>query len=173
MSDDKIAITKLAADGGNWISYRDRMIWAFDNKRWSEHLTSAVVPTTWAAIGTVTPQERWDAEESSAKILIAASLPDHIFNRIKTKTNTKEIWDAIKEIYQKRSKMITVDLGRKLTEYQPIARGICPAASSANVPTPAQDETLEECSGCADGGSTCVYHAASRGLATSESKTNF
>jgi hypothetical protein len=114
MSDNKISILKLASDGGNWISYRDRMIWVFDNKRWAEHLTTDTVPAAWVTIGTVTLQQQWDAEESSAKILIAASLPDHVFNRIKTKTNTKDIWDAIKEIYQKGSKMITVDLERKL-----------------------------------------------------------
>jgi hypothetical protein len=114
MSDDKFSIPKLASDGGNWISYRDQMIWVFDNKCWAEHLTTDTVPAAWVTIGTVTPQQRWDAEESSAKILIVASLPDHVFNRIKTKTNTKDIWDAIKEIYQKQSKMITVDLGQKL-----------------------------------------------------------
>jgi gag-polypeptide of LTR copia-type len=115
MSDDfKVTMVKLANDGANWISYRDRMIWAFDNRRWSEHLTNDAVPATWVTIGTITPQQRWEAEEASTKNLIAASVPDHVFNRIKSKTNTKEIWDAIKEIYQKRSKMITVDLGRKL-----------------------------------------------------------
>jgi transposase InsO family protein len=114
MSDDKIPITKLATDGANWISYRDRMVWAFDNKRWAEHLTTDTVPAAWVTIGALTPQQRWDTEESSAKIFIAASVPDHVFNRIKAKPNVKSIWDAIKEIYQKRSKMITVDLGRKL-----------------------------------------------------------
>jgi hypothetical protein len=115
MSNDfKVTIVKLVNDGTNWISYRDRMIWAFDNRSWSDHLTNDTVPVTWATIGTVTLQQQWTAEEASTKNLIAASVPDHVFNRIKTKTNTKDIWDAIKEIYQKRLKMITVDLGQKL-----------------------------------------------------------
>jgi hypothetical protein len=40
---------------------------------------------------------------------VASSVPDHVFNRIKRKTITHEVWNALKAIYQTLSKMITVD----------------------------------------------------------------
>jgi len=42
-----------------------------------------------------TPQSRWDAEEATAKQLIASSVPDHIFNRIKTQITATDIWNTL------------------------------------------------------------------------------
>jgi hypothetical protein len=117
MSDDHTAITKLATDGSNWVTYRDCMHWAFNSCLWSNHLMSTTIPATYIAAGTInglTPDQRWAAKEAAAKNMIAASVPDHVFNRIKNKTTTMEVWAAMKAIYQTRSKIITVDLGKKL-----------------------------------------------------------
>ncbi len=46
--------------------------------------------------------------------MITATMPDHIFNCIKSKTNTTELWEALKAIYQMKTKMSVVDLGQKL-----------------------------------------------------------
>jgi hypothetical protein len=63
MSNDlKISITKLVADGSNWVTYRDRMLWAIDSRGLSEHLTNATITATYTAVGTVgsvTPQMWW------------------------------------------------------------------------------------------------------------------
>jgi hypothetical protein len=78
---------------------------------------STTIPATYIAAGTInglTPDQRWAAKEAAAKNMIAASVPDHVFNRIKNKTTTMEVWAAMKAIYQTRSKIITVDLGKKL-----------------------------------------------------------
>jgi hypothetical protein len=118
MSDDlRSSVTKLASDGSNWANYRDRMVWNINSRRWAEHLAGATLPQTYFAAGDIngqTPQQRWDSEEAAVMNMIAASVPDHVFNRIKSKTNTHEVWTAVKAIYQTRSKMITVDLGKKL-----------------------------------------------------------
>jgi hypothetical protein len=117
MSDNRTAITKLATDGSNWVTYQDHMTWAFSSRLWSDHLTGTTTPATYIAAGTInglTPDQRWEAEEAAAKNMIAASVPDHVFNRIKNKTTAMEVWTAVKAIYQTRSKMITVDLGKKL-----------------------------------------------------------
>lgn len=47
---------------------------------------------------------------------VAVSVSDHIFNQIKSKTTTMEVWDAIKAIYETGSKtrMIIEDLHKKL-----------------------------------------------------------
>jgi hypothetical protein len=117
MSDDRTAITKLAMDRSNWVTYRDRLTWAFNSRLWSDHLMGTTTPATYIAAGTInrlTPDQRWEAEEAAAKNMIAASVPDHIFNHIKNKTTAMEVWTTVKAIYQTRSKMITVDLSKKL-----------------------------------------------------------
>ena len=118
MSDDRITLPKLATDGSNWVTYRDRMEWVIRTRQWTLHLTRTVLPVAYQQAGDidgVTPLRRWDNEEGAAMRMIAASVPDHIFNRVKSHTTTRDIWEAIKGIYQTRSKMITVDLGKKLS----------------------------------------------------------
>jgi len=115
MSNDRTTVTKLATNGLNWISYRERMTWAFKCRRWSEHLSTTTVPQRYLDAGDIngiSPQARWASEEYTAKEMIAESIPDHVFNRIKTKTTTMEVWDTIKGLYQSRSKII--DLNKRL-----------------------------------------------------------
>jgi transposase InsO family protein len=118
MSDDlKISITKLVADGSNWVTYRDRMLWAIDSRGLSEHLTNATITATYTAVGTVgsvTPQMRWSGDQAMVKQLIAISVPDTVFNRIKTGTTAKDVWDALRKLYEGRTMLITIDLGRRL-----------------------------------------------------------
>ena len=83
-------------------------------RRWSAHLTSMGTPAAYALAGDingVSADDRWANEEAIAMDMIAASVPDPVFNQIKAKTTTMEVWNAIKDIYQSRSKMVTVDLG--------------------------------------------------------------
>ena len=54
MSDDlHINVPKLAADGSNWVIYRDRMSWAMNLRSLSDHLTNVTMPATYATAGTV------------------------------------------------------------------------------------------------------------------------
>jgi hypothetical protein len=46
--------------------------------------------------------------------LIASTVLDQIFNRVKNNTTTMAMWTAIKAIYQTRSKMATINLTQKL-----------------------------------------------------------
>jgi hypothetical protein len=113
----KISITKLIADGSNWVTYRDRMLWAIDSRGLSEHLTNATITATYTAVGTVgsvTPQMRWSGDQAMVKQLIAISVPDTVFNSIKTGTTAKDVWDALKKLYEGRTMLITIDLGRRL-----------------------------------------------------------
>ena len=119
MSDDDLQfnVTKLATDGSNWVVYRNRMIWAINLRQWSEHLTRATVPPSYITAGIInglTPDQRWEAEEASAKHLIAVSVPDDVFNCIKTKPNAMEVWRAVETFYLSRTKYIRVDLDKKL-----------------------------------------------------------
>jgi hypothetical protein len=136
MSDDlRSSVTKLASDRSNWVNYRDHMVWNINSRCWAAHLTGATLPQTYIAAGDIngqTPQQRWDSEEAAMMNMIAASVPDHIFNCIKPKTNTHKVWTTIKAIYQTQSKMITVDLGKKLQS----------AKMGDN------SDTTEDCAGC-------------------------
>ena len=118
MSDDlKISITKLVADGSNWVTYRDRMLWAVDSRDLSQHLTSASMTQTYidaGNIGTLTPQMRWNHDQAAVKQLIAISVPDTVFNSIKAGATAKDVWDALKKLYEGRTMLITIDLGRRL-----------------------------------------------------------
>jgi hypothetical protein len=117
MSSDCIAITKLASDGSNWVMYRDRMSLTFRSQQWSDHFTSATIPQSYTNAGTIngqTPDQRWALEEDLSMDLIASTVPDQIFNRVKNSITTMAMWTAIKAIYQTCSKMATIDLSQKL-----------------------------------------------------------
>src|SRR6266404_3390892 len=118
MSDELcINVPKLDNNGTNWVTYRDHMQWAFNLSRWLEHLTNVTVTPTYIAEGDIngrSPQQQWGDHEAGAMQMIAATVPDHIFNRIKSKPNTTELWGALKAIYQTKTKMSVVDLGQKL-----------------------------------------------------------
>ena len=48
------------------------------------------------------------------KQLITVSVPDAVSNAIKTGTNAKEVWDALKKLYEGCTSLILVDLGQHL-----------------------------------------------------------
>ena len=117
MSDDRTAITKLAMDRLNWVTYWDHMIWLFKSCLWSNHLTSAMITQPYIDAGNInsqTPPQCWAAEEAVANNMIATSVPDYIFTHIKNKTTTMEVWEAVNAVHQRRTRMIIVDLGKKL-----------------------------------------------------------
>jgi len=80
-------------------------------------LTSTTITQEFIDTGDIngqTPQSRWDVEEATAKQLIASSIPDHIFNWIKMQIIATDVWNTLRALYQTRSKMIMVNLGKKL-----------------------------------------------------------
>ena len=117
MSTDTRNITKLASDGSNWVTYRDRMTLTFRSRQWSLHFTTTTTPQSYTAAGDINGQtlgQRWSNEEDMAMDLIASTVPDQVFNRVKTHTTTMDMWNAIKAIYQTRLEVATIDLRLKL-----------------------------------------------------------
>src|SRR5712672_1931219 len=114
MTDDiQLSIENLAADGSNWVSYRDRMVWTIESHGLAEHLAEASMTQTYINAGTVghlLPQARWNMDNGIVKRLIGASVPNTIFLQIKSKTNVKEVWDALKALYETRSELAVVQL---------------------------------------------------------------
>ena len=104
MSDEnRMTLPKLAVDGSNWVTYRDCVLWMIRLRQCLDHFSSASITPTYTAAGDingVSPAAHWANEESTIMTLILASVPDHVFNCIKTKMNSFEVWNTIKAIYQ-------------------------------------------------------------------------
>jgi predicted Rdx family selenoprotein len=49
----KLHVEKLIADGSNWVTYHNHMLWALRSHWLSDHLTSTMVTQTYTNIGTV------------------------------------------------------------------------------------------------------------------------
>ena len=65
--DYKLNVLKLAADGSNWVTYRDHMKYALNTCGWSDHLTSATTLQAYkdaSDVGGVKPDARWKADEA-------------------------------------------------------------------------------------------------------------
>ena len=96
---------------------RDRMLWAVESRGLSDHLTAATITQDYkdmGKIGTVTPEMRWRLDQAAVKQLIATSIPNSVFNSIKAGTSAKDVWDALKKLYEGHTTLILVDLRRRL-----------------------------------------------------------
>jgi transposase InsO family protein len=58
----------------------------------------------------------WKSEQAVIKQGIATVIPDALFLKVKGAATAKEMWGKVKDEYEKKSKMVTVDLRRKLQD---------------------------------------------------------
>ena len=113
----KLEIVCLAGNGSNWVSYRDRFGVILRMQHWQEHLTSAQVTQAYRDRGDVNgvaPIMRWEDDNKAVKALIMSSIPDELFNRIKSGVNAQAWWDSLKNICEDRSRSMSIDLRGKL-----------------------------------------------------------
>ena len=117
MNDEyKTTVEKLLTDGSNWVIYRDCMIWSLRSRGLQNHLMRMMTSPAYIAMGDInnmTPQMRWQHDEAVAMQLIATSILNSAFTNIKGKTNTKEVWDALKGLYKGRITMVLVRLSQQ------------------------------------------------------------
>jgi gag-polypeptide of LTR copia-type len=116
MSEEKLHLPKLADDGSNWITYRDRMQWVMKMRGLGDHLTSDSVTQAYHDAGEVAglkPAQRWAKDQAKASWLMDATIPDTVFHKIKATVNVKEVWDQLKMEFEGKSRSTMVDLGRK------------------------------------------------------------
>jgi hypothetical protein len=102
----KLEIVRLASDGSNWVSYRDRLNITLRMRRWQKHLTSDSVTQAYldhGDVNSVKPVMWWEDDNKTVKHLIMSSVPDKIFNRIKGGANAKAWWASVKGICEGRS----------------------------------------------------------------------
>jgi hypothetical protein len=119
MSNDfKSQVEPLLPDGANWVSYRDRMVWALEARDLlADHLTSTTVTQAYIDVGTinkVSAAARWQTDDRAVKQMIASSVPNTVFASIKGHTAAKDVWDALKALFEGRTDLIIVNLSHRL-----------------------------------------------------------
>ena len=60
--------------------------------------------------------KEWRQGEAIAKQQIASSIPDSLFMKIRAKGTAYDIWTELGKHFEKRSRMVSVDLRRRLQE---------------------------------------------------------
>jgi transposase InsO family protein len=116
MNEEKLHLPKLAEDGSNWITYRNRMQWTMKMRGLGDHLTNTAKTKSYdeaGEVGGLSPDQRWVKDEIKASGLLDATIPDEVFYKVKDTTNVKEVWDKLKEEFEGKSRSVLVDLGRK------------------------------------------------------------
>jgi gag-polypeptide of LTR copia-type len=68
--------------------------------------------TTTGNINRVTPDDRWAREEGAIRTMIGNSIPDSAFNKIKSHSAVKDIYDTLKQVYEDCSSALVTDLMR-------------------------------------------------------------
>ncbi|SJL02247.1 uncharacterized protein ARMOST_05573 [Armillaria ostoyae] len=121
------------ADGTNWIFFRDRFLFAVDAAGLSDHFEDVVTATEPTAPAVVDPKnptadetkaineyakkcQIWKSEQAVIKQGIASVISDSLFLKVKGEATAKAMWEKVKSEYEKKSKMVTVDLRRKLQD---------------------------------------------------------
>ena len=141
LGDDFLRIPKLDVSGNNWVIFKDRFIWALDARCLLDHIdgtgSEPADPITEGARakavegkepkGLSAEQIRletewkkdvreWKQGEAVAKQQIASSIPDSLFMKVRSKGTAREIWIELENHFQKRSRMVSIDLRRRLQE---------------------------------------------------------
>jgi transposase InsO family protein len=125
-----LRLPKLSIDGTNWIVFRDRFSFAADAAGLARHINgSGKAPAVLAALSTTpskTEKETWDANqkewkewtqgEAVMKQAIAGSIPDSLFIQVGKQTTAKGMWDAVKSDREKRSRMVQIEMRRKIQD---------------------------------------------------------
>src|SRR5271168_1374518 len=67
--------------------------------------------------------KEWNQGEAIAKQQIASSIPDSLFMKVRAKGTARAIWTELENHFQKRSRMVSVDLRRRLKDQKCLEKG--------------------------------------------------
>ncbi|KAN0123101.1 hypothetical protein V8E52_003054 [Russula decolorans] len=113
MSEEKLHLPKLAEDGSNWITYRNRMQWSMKMRGLGDHLTNTTTTKSYidaGDVGGLSPSQRWAKDEIKASWLLDATIPDELFHNIKDTANVKEVWEKLKGVFEGKSRGVLVEV---------------------------------------------------------------
>lgn len=130
--DDYLRVPKLEVDGTNWVIYKDRLKWAADARGYLKHIdgtaTTPTAPPAPAAPDAPTAAEtarataytatntEWMRGKAIMKQLITSTILDSLFMKVRGKTSAHDIWSALVNDFEKKSRMVSVDLRRRLQD---------------------------------------------------------
>ncbi|KAH9009714.1 hypothetical protein EDB84DRAFT_1571049 [Lactarius hengduanensis] len=134
----KMNILKLAADGSNWVTYRDCMKYALDMCGWSDHLTDTTVTQAYkdaGDVGGLKPEARSKVDEAAVRQLIVASVPNSVFNRIKGGADAKVNEEPIDRPGEEALEHKLAAMGQTISDeqYTNTLLGSLPSSYNANV----------------------------------------
>ena len=125
-------VPKLPSDGKGFVIWKDRIELSIRARGLYGHLdgttTKPADPPTRPAGSTLTAEEvsaiekhakdlsQYLQEEAVVYQQIASTIPDSIYLKIKGKETVKDAWDTLKADFEKRSRMVTIDLRRRLQD---------------------------------------------------------
>lgn len=132
LGDDFLRIPKLDASGKNWVSFRDRFRIAADARGHLGHIDGSETeprdpidrtgtsPLTAAQAAQEAEWKRelktWKQGEAIMKQQIVGSIPDSEFIKIRGQPTALGMWTALSNQFQNKSRMVSVDLRRRLQE---------------------------------------------------------
>ena len=141
LGDEFLRIPKLDVSGSNWVLYKERFFWALDARAILDHVDGTgeepidpVPPRSREAKALSDAEKELDAEwkkelrewkqgEAVAKQQIASTIPDSLFMKIRTKATAYEIWKELEGHFQNRSRMVSVDLRRRIQDLRCAEKG--------------------------------------------------
>ena len=145
MGDEFLRIPKLEVSGKNWVIFKDRFTWALDARCMMDHIDGTgkepVDPISEADRAKVTEEKpmtegqkklevewkkelkEWRQGEAITKQQIASSIPDSLFMKVRDKGTAYTIWTELGKHFEKRSRMVSIDLCRRLQEIRCAEKG--------------------------------------------------
>jgi hypothetical protein len=126
LRNDFLRVPRLPADGKGFVIWKERLELSIRARGLYGHLDGSTArpddPPTRPEGSTLT-EEEVSSNETYARNLnrhlqeqaivfqqIASTIPDSLYLKIKGKPTVKESWDALKADFEKRSRMITIEL---------------------------------------------------------------
>ena len=140
LGDEFLRIPKLDVSGSNWVIFKDRFVWALDARCILNHIDGSseepadpileedrkkalsaeqkTLDTEWKK-----EMKEWKQGEAIAKQQIASSIPDSLFMKVRSKGSARDIWIELGKHFEKRSRMVSIDLRRRLQEVRCAEKG--------------------------------------------------
>jgi len=104
LGDEFLRIPKLDVSGTNWVIFKDRFTWALDARSILNHIDGT----------SVEPVDPISKEDRGNTL---------IFMKVRAKGTAYEIWTELGKHFEKRSRMVSIDLRRRLQELRCADKG--------------------------------------------------
>ncbi|KIK22992.1 hypothetical protein PISMIDRAFT_101446 [Pisolithus microcarpus 441] len=113
LGDEFLKVPKLTADGTNWVTYKDRLLWSVEARGLGGHLdgseTEPEDPKLLSA-----EMKTWRMGEAVVKQQVAGTLPNTLFTQIKQLKTSHEIFNHLAKLFEQRSRVVAVEILRKM-----------------------------------------------------------